>query len=224
MEFPKRQIGWRFLLGAIAVFVIWYFFLQPGSQTLDASEQAELLALARRQLVAAAGGGGILEVEAADLEPRLLLPGSAFVTLTVGGELRGCMIDSFEEHEPLAQNVLRNTILAAREDDRFPPVTPEEVDDIRIAISIVTPPEPVSFADPEELADALVPGVDGVILSVGEATSTYLPEVWNTFPDPTDFLSRLSEKAGLAPDRWRTEPYPTIETYRVFQFAEPVSE
>ena len=220
MEVLKRHSAWRFVLGAIAVFLIWYFFIQPGSQELDASEQAELLRLAREQLVATAAGDGTIEVDESTLAELLLRPRSAFVTLSVDGALRGCMVDSFEAHEPLYRNVLRNTILAATEDERFPVVSPEEVGDIRIAISLLTPPEELEFGDPEELLVELNPGIDGVILSLGNATSSYLPDVWETFLDPADLLSRLSEKAGLSSDRWREDPYPTIETYRVFRFEE----
>jgi AmmeMemoRadiSam system protein A len=221
MDVPKRHSSWRFLLGAIAVLLIWYFFIQPGSQRLDATERGELLQLAREQLAATAAGEGTIEVDETTLPPRLLRPESAFVTLTLEGALRGCMIDAFDAHEPLYRNVLRNTVLAATEDERFPAVVPEEVERIRIAISVLTPPEEISFSDPEELTAKLEPGVDGVVLTVDGATSTYLPEVWETFPDPVDFLSHLSEKAGLPADRWREAPYPTIETYRVARFEEP---
>jgi len=220
MDVPKRHSTWRFLLGAIAVFLIWYFFIQSGPQQLDASERAELLRLAREQLVAAAAGGGMIEVDETTLPPRLLRPESAFVTLSSDGALRGCMIDDFAAHEPLYRNVLRNTVLVANGDDRFPAVVPEEIDDIRIAISVLTPPEVLEFADPDGLIAKLEPGIDGVILTVDDATSTYLPEVWETFPDPVDFLSHLSEKAGLAADRWREAPYPAIKTYRATRFEE----
>jgi len=220
MDFPKRHSNWRFLLGAVAVFLIWYFFIQPRSQDLDASEQAALLRIAREQLVAVAAGSEMIEVDETELPPRLLRPESAFVTLSVDGELRGCMIDAFAAHEPLYRNVLRNTVLAASADERFSAVAPDEVDDIRIAISVLTLPKVLEFDSPEDLTAKLEPYVDGVILTAGDATSTYLPEVWKTFPDPVDFLSHLCEKAGLAPDRWREQPHPTIETYRVTRFEE----
>ncbi len=221
MDVPKRHANWRLLLGAIAVLLIWYFFIQPRSQELGPSDRTALLELAREQLIAAVNGDGAIEVDETTLPSRLLRPESAFVTLSADGALRGCMIDAFDAHEPLYRNVLRNTVLAATEDERFPAVAPEEIDDIRIAISVLTPPEPLEFADPDELIARLEPGVDGVILTVDEATSSYLPELWDTFPDPVDFLSRLCEKAGLAPDRWREAPYPVIETYRATRFEEP---
>lgn len=220
MQALKRQSAWRFVLGAIAVLLIWYFVIRPGSEGLDPSAQIVLLQLAREQLIAVTAGGGTIEVDESSLSSRLLRRESAFVTLSVDGELRGCMIDSFEAEDPLYRNVLSSTILAASEDERFPIVTPEEVEDIRIAISLLTPPERLAFEDPDELLARLQPGVDGVMLTINGATSTYLPDVWKTFPDPSEFLSRLSEKAGLSADRWRETPYPTIETYRVFRFEE----
>jgi AmmeMemoRadiSam system protein A len=220
MDIPRRQSPWRFLLAVIAVAVVWYVFIRPGTETLDAPEKAELLRLSREQLAATAAGHGMIEIDETELPPRLLLPGSAFVSLSEDGELRGCMIDIFEEHEPLYRNVLRNTVLAARDDERFPPVMPEEVDELRIAISVLTTPEPVEFEDPEELIEKLAAGLDGVILTADGSMATYLPEVWETFPDHEAFLSHLCEKATLPSDRWRQEPYPTIETYRVVTFEE----
>lgn len=220
MDVPKRHSNWRFLLGAIAVFLIWFFFIQPRSQQLGPSERTTLLQLAREQLVAAGNGNGMIEIDETSLPPRLLRPESAFVTLSTDGALRGCMIDAFAAHEPLYRNVLRNTLLAATEDERFPAVAPDEVEGIRIAISVLTPPEPLGFTDPDELIAKLEPGVDGVILTVDDATSSYLPDVWETFPDPADFLSHLSEKAGLSPDRWREAPYPVIQTYQATRFEE----
>jgi len=221
MDIPRRQSPWRFLLAVIAVAVVWYLFVRPGADGLDAEAKAALLELAREQLVATASGDAdLIDVAESDLAPRLLLPGSAFVSLSRDGELRGCMIDAFEEHEPLYQNILRNTDLAASADERFPPVSPEEVGELRISISVVTPPEPLAFDDPEDLLSRLDPGLDGVILTVNGVMATYLPDVWERFPDPEELLDHLCEKAGLAPDRWREQPYPTIETYRVTRFEE----
>ena len=221
MDIPRRQSPWRFLLTVVAVAVVWYLFIRPGTDGLDAGAKAELLQLAREQLVATASGDAdLIDVTESDLPPRLLLPGSAFITLSRDGELRGCMIDTFEEHEPLYRNVLRNTVLAARDDERFPPVTPEEVGGLRISVSVVAPPEPLAFHDPEDLLPRLDPGLDGVILTADGAMAAYLPDVWERFPDPEDFLGHLCEKAGLSADRWRQEPYPAIETFRVFGFEE----
>jgi uncharacterized protein len=217
---PKGNYWIRFILGAIAVFVIWFFVIRPNTIELNWSEQEQLLGLAREQLVASVAGDGLIEICPPELSDRILRDGAAFVTLTVDGVLRGCMIDQFEPHEPLVVNVLRNTRLAAGADDRFAVLTPEEIDRARLTISIVYDIEALTFENSSDLLEKLKPHLDGVILEVDGDIATYLPSVWQTFPDPTEFLSQLCIKAGWEAERWRTEPYPTIQTYQVFEVAE----
>jgi uncharacterized protein len=217
---PKGNFWIRFVLGAIAVFVIWFFVIRPNTIELNWAEQKQLLGLAREQLIASVAGDGLIEIYPPELSDRILRDGAAFVTLTVDGALRGCMIDQFEPHEPLVVNVLRNIGLAAGADNRFAALAPEEIDHARITISIVYDIEALTFEDSSDLLEKLDPNLDGVILEVDGNIATYLPSVWQTFPDPTDFLSQLCIKAGWDAERWRTEPYPTIQTYQVFEVAE----
>ena len=63
----------------------------------------------------------------------------------------------------------------------------------------------------------LRPGVDGVVLIVGQRQATYLPQVWEKLPDQGTFLSHLSEKAGLPALAWRS-PEATILVYQVEAF------
>ena len=116
------------------------------------------------------------------------------------------------------------TSLSAFHDDRFDPVSASELAETTIEISILTPPTPISFDSPEELLDRLKPGEDGVILRVGDTVSTFLPYVWEELADPEAFLSELCLKQGLPADRWRTEPYPLIEIYRVETLAETAND
>lgn len=221
---PGKRPGnfWvRFVFGAIAVFVIWYFFVRPDTFTLPAEAQAQLLSLARRQLVASASGDDLVAVDASEISDPLLRDGAAFVSIEVDGALRGCMIDAFEPHEPLYVNVIHNTQLAARADDRFTPLQQDEVARSQLSIHVVYHIEPVTFRSPDVLVNKLEPFVDGVILTVDGSDATYLPTVWETFPDPADFLSQLCVKAGWEEDRWRTEPYPDVRTYDVLAFSEP---
>ncbi len=219
MEPRKRALDWRFVLVVIVLFAAWWFIDSPD-ESLDAKERVVLLDLARRQLTASAAGEGLIEVDATELPSGLRHQASAFVSLSIDDRLRGCMIDAFEPHEPLFHSVLRNTVLAATADERFAPLRPEEVEHVRIAISVISRPQPMEYEDPDDLLDRLEPGIDGVILTAEGARATYLPEVWETFPAPEEFLSRLCEKAGLPAERWRQAPYPTVETYQVFRFDE----
>ena len=66
-------------------------------------------------------------------DPLLLLPCGAFVTLTISGELRGC-IGFFEPVHPLVDSVARAAVKAALDDHRFTPVRPSELPQIRIQI------------------------------------------------------------------------------------------
>jgi len=232
----RERSLWKIALTVVAVAIAFFFFRRPGDMGISARDQVLLLDWARQQLVATAQGEGLIAVPFADITDDLQHAGSAFVSLYEGDRLRGCMIDDFVSHEPLYRNILRNTALAASGDNRFPPVGPEEVDGLRIAISIITEPEALSFDDPEDLVRQLQPGVDGVVLAVdfvgaadagtadegdtGKGVSAYLPSVWETFPDPEEFLSQLCLKQDLRADRWREMPYPRIETFRTFDFGE----
>ena len=217
----RRRLIAGLTLAAVLLVIGW--LIRPDSSGLSSTEESHLLSLARQQLAASALGGEMLEVDESSLPDAFLEPASCFVTLLGADEqLRGCMIDRFDPHEPLYRNVLRNTILAAIGDARFAPVRTDEVEQIRIEISILTKPTPMAYSDPADLVSKLSPGLDGVILQAEGQMATYLPSVWEIFPAKDEFLSRLCEKAGLARDRWRFEPWVEIETYRVETFADPV--
>ena len=217
----RRRLIAGLTLAAVLALIGW--LIRPRASGLSRAEQAEILSLSRRQLtVSASGGEAMLEIDESTLPDALLVHASSFVTLLGADEdLRGCMIDQFEAHEPLYRNVLRNTILAATGDARFAPVSPGEVEDLRIEISILSEPTGLVFSDPADLLAKLSPGLDGVILRINDRMATYLPSVWEIFPAEDEFLSRLCEKAGLSQDRWRFEPWVEIETYRVETFADP---
>ncbi|MBU1050387.1 AmmeMemoRadiSam system protein A [Candidatus Bipolaricaulota bacterium] len=221
---PRSRKGnfWvRFILGFIVVAFVWFFAIRPNTIELSWSEQEQLLGLAREQMVSSLTNDGLIDIYPPGISERSLRDGAAFVSLTVDGALRGCMIDQFQPHEPLVVNVLRNTELAVRGDDRFQRLTPEEIERARIAISVVYDVEPLSFEDERDLLRRLEPDRDGVILAIDQDIATYLPSVWQTFPDPAEFLSQLCIKAGWDANRWRMQPYPTISTYHVFAFEEP---
>jgi len=134
-----------------------------------------------------------------------------FVTLTKGGELRGC-IGSLVDSRPLSESIPANALNAAFSDPRFNPVSPTEWPDIEVEVSVLTSPYPVlvedgagGFRPPATEAEALAalqPGVDGVIFSAAGRQSTFLPQVWEQLPDPKEFLDHLRAKAGLPADYW----------------------
>ena len=128
-------------------------------------------------------------------------PGATFVTLTIQGELRGC-IGSLEAHRSLGEDVRDNAVSSAFRDPRFPTLTRAEFDDIRVEVSLLSPTEPMTVTHEASARAALRPHVDGVVLEYGRHRSTFLPQVWEQLPDPADFLAHLKRKAGLSKTFW----------------------
>jgi AmmeMemoRadiSam system protein A len=119
----------------------------------------------------------------------------------------------------LYQSVIRRARSAATEDARFLPVRRDELKNIEVEVSVLTMPKRLAFRSPEDLLAKLRPGVDGVVLRVGNRHATYLPQVWETLPERQLFMDQLAEKAGLPAGAWR-QPDATVLTYQVEVFKE----
>ena len=150
-------------------------------------------------------------------QPRLHEPGATFVTLTQGGQLRGC-IGSLEAHRPLAQDVRENAQAAAFRDPRFSPLAVEEFERTRVEVSLLTPAMAMRFRDEADFMAQLRPGVDGIVFQFGRHRSTFLPQVWESLPDPNLFMQQLKRKAGLPPNFWHAEV--SIARYEVTKWKE----
>lgn len=177
---------------------------------LSESDRTTVLVIARAAIVAAANDQPPPTLNLDSLSPALHEPHATFITLNMGHELRGC-VGGLYASQPLALDVQEHARSAALHDPRFPPVEPAEVPQLHIEVSVLTPPEPVLPTSPEELLRLLRPNIDGVILVSGQRRATFLPQVWETVPDPVKFLTMLSEKMGASPNAWRL---PTTEVYR----------
>ena len=189
---------------------------------LTPSQGAALVALARRTLMEQFDRP-IPEERAQHLEdllndPALQTHCGTFVTLKIDANLRGC-IGSLTGSEPLAEGVRTHAVNAAFYDPRFQAVTDQELDKIRIEVSVLTEPKPISYSDESDLLAQLRPRVDGVTIRKGVKSATFLPQVWKQLPIPESFLSNLCMKAGLASDAWR-EGELVVETYQVQYFEE----
>ena len=152
------------------------------------------------------------------LTPTLQAEGAAFVTLTVHGELRGC-IGALEPYQSLAEDVREHAVAAALEDYRFPQVQENELANIEIEVSRLTIPVPLEYTDAEDLLAKLRPGVDGVILRDSFRRATFLPQVWEKIPDAPGFLANLCYKMGAAPDTWKRKHLEVL-VYQVEEFHE----
>jgi AmmeMemoRadiSam system protein A len=158
-----------------------------------AEQQRGLLAYARRVLVGIVNDGKKIEEKPAD--ENFLEKAGVFVSLHKDKELRGC-IGFIEPIASIWEAITENTISSATNDFRFPPVTSDELDDLKIEISILTPPIQCQREEIE-------PNKNGVIIQSGIHKATYLPQVWEVLPEPEQFYSSLCQKAGLEQNCWR---------------------
>lgn len=133
-----------------------------------------------------------------DVSPRLKEIQGAFVTLKKEGKLRGC-IGSIVGREPLYLTVRDMAIEAATADPRFPPVRYEELKDIQIEISVLSPLKRV------DSSDEIILGKHGVVVKRGFHQGVFLPQVAEeTGWSKEEFLSYLcAHKAGLDFDCWK---------------------
>jgi hypothetical protein len=138
-----------------------------------------------------------LPVTAADYAEDLRSVGASFVTLRNAGRLRGC-VGSPEAHRPLVEDVAVNGFAAAFRDGRFPDLTADERYALRVSVSVLSPPQPLSFADEADLVGQLCPGRDGLIIDSNRRRALFLPQVWESLGEAHEFLGHLKEKAGLA--------------------------
>ena len=188
----------------------------PGQLTQE--EKQFLLQLARQSLEKGVRGEELPEINLGTLPPRLRENGASFVTLTLRGNLRGC-IGALEAYQSLAEDVREHAVAAAMDDYRFTPVQPAELPDIQIEISRLTIPVPLEYSCPEDITKQLRPGVDGVILHDGIRRATFLPQVWDKIDNVDMFLSQLCMKMGAPPYTWRNKKL-SVETYQVEEFHE----
>lgn len=187
---------------------------------LSDHEKDFLLTLARQTIVKAVNHQPLPTWNDADLTEALTQKGASFVTLTMDGELRGC-IGSLEAYQSLVEDVRDHARQAALEDYRFPPVTKAEVPKLHIEISRLTPSFPLKYHNPEDLPDLLKPNEDGVILKDGFRRATFLPQVWEQLPVPGEFLSHLCTKMGSSADLWKRKVL-EVSIYHVEEFEEKV--
>ncbi len=166
------------------------------TDNLTDEQKKQLLALARRAITEWVTHRRRIKPDLSD--PAFKPERAVFVTLKKHGMLRGC-IGTLEPVAPLAEAVVESAISAATQDPRFPPVRPDELDDIDIHISILSPLRRVQ--DPSEI----VLGKHGIVVQQGFRRGVFLPEVapeqgW----DLETTLSILCvEKAGLPADAWK---------------------
>ncbi len=179
----------------------WALWERDRADAAEPSLGPVLLALARASILHGLAQGVAKPVSPATLPAPLAAPGAVFVTLKRNGALRGC-IGSPMAWRPLGEDVADNAFKAAFADPRFPPLRPEEMDRLQLSVSLLTPPQPMAFANEADLLAQLRPRTDGLIIEDLGRRALFLPSVWEQLPDKAVFLAQLKIKAGLGAGHW----------------------
>jgi len=166
--------------------------------TLTDTQKKDLLKLARLTISEELGYDCGIKSSELDFTSQIFLQKfGAFVTLHKNGQLRGC-IGYIVGFLTLTETIEKMALSAAFEDPRFPSLSKEEINDIDIEISILSPI--VKVNDINEI----VVGKDGLIVSNRVNTGLLLPQVAVEYKWTRDeFLDHTCMKAGLSPDSWR---------------------
>ncbi len=177
---------------------------------LSENDQRTLLRAAREALAGFLNNGQIPAAE--ESSDALRQHCGAFVTLRKGKNLRGC-IGVIEAVKPLYQVVRECTVWAAVQDPRFPPVTKDELAELNLEISALSPLFDIS---PEKIEV----GQHGLLISHGALRGLLLPQVATEWKwDSRRFLEETCRKAGLPADAWRNGARIQAFTAQVFEEA-----
>jgi len=177
---------------------------------LNDEEKKVLKEIAKTALYEAVNHNQQIALNETKLPDKFKLHLGAFVTLKENGSLRGC-IGRFEPDEPLYMVIIEMAISASRYDTRFNPVRKEELENIEIEISVLTPRKKVNSMD-----DVII-GKHGIYVEYGSRNGTYLPQVaidmgWNA----EEFVrSCCVEKAGIVPEHCKDA---TLYVYEAIVF------
>ncbi|HAN17113.1 MAG: hypothetical protein A2X13_05500 [Bacteroidetes bacterium GWC2_33_15] len=165
---------------------------------LSKKEKEKLLGIARNTIETYLSTGKTPEINKKDLTPVMQENCGAFVTLHEKGELRGC-IGRFSASEPLYSVIQQMAIASATEDHRFEAVTLNEMKEIDVEISVLTPMRKINSIDEIEM------GKHGIYIKKGFSSGTFLPQVaTETGWTKEEFLGYCSRnKAGLGWDGWK---------------------
>ena len=126
---------------------------------------------------------------------------ATFITINKNGQLRGC-IGTIQAHQPLIADVVENAYKAAMKDPRFPPIQEDETAQLELSISLLSRFTEMSFSNEADFLGQLRPKIDGLIIADQGKRSVFLPQVWESIPETTEFVARLKQKAGLPIDHW----------------------
>jgi AmmeMemoRadiSam system protein B/AmmeMemoRadiSam system protein A len=175
--------------------VVGYASIGLYKNPLTEGEKKELLSLARNTITEYVTNGKVSEVEMKN--PKLKADGAVFVTIKRNGLLRGC-IGHIQPIMPLYQSVIKNAVAACSSDPRFPSMKKDELKDMDIEVSVLSPLEPL-----KDVKNVQV-GKHGLVIVKGMQSGLLLPQVAQELGwDRETFLEQICAKAGLPRGAWR---------------------
>ena len=182
------------------------FYKKAEPEFLFTNQEKEaLLKIARNSAREMVRTGKRIALDPSCVKGSLAKKAGAFVSIYISGKLRGC-IGSFENEQPLAEVVNRSAASAVN-DRRFPPIEEDELDQLSIEISVLTPLKRIYSKE------EIIPGKHGIYIRKGLNSGTFLPQVSEKYGWSVDeFLGRCSrDKAGIGWDGWKQAELYTYE-------------
>ncbi len=171
--------------------------VKDDSKSISKEDENFLLSVARNSIINIIRGSGA-EKYIANIPEKYKKPQGAFVSIYVDNELRGC-IGRIESDNPLYETIEQTAVSAATHDSRFVSLKPDELDKMKIEISILSPLKKIASID------EIIPGKHGILIRKDYRSGTFLPQVaartgWSS----KEMLEECSKrKAGLGSDGWK---------------------
>jgi len=176
------------------------------------TEKKVLLEIARNTVDSYIRNGKVPKVDTDGFTENLMMRTGAFVTLKKKGKLRGC-IGRFSAEIPLYQVIQKMAVASSTQDYRFSRVQPDEIENLEIEISVLSPMKKIDDIDEIEL------GKHGIYIKKGRSAGTFLPQVaTETGWSKEEFLGHCaSDKARIGWDGWKSAE---VFTYEALVFSE----
>ncbi|MCK4664875.1 MAG: AmmeMemoRadiSam system protein B [Bacteroidales bacterium] len=190
----SRVVGYH----SIVAFIVKNNKVEKSDFIISEKDKKVLLNIARNTIVEYVANKKIPDIDSQNFSEELKTNCGAFVTLHKSGKLRGC-IGRFDAQEPLFSIIQQMAISAVTQDHRFQPVKSDEIKDLEIEISVLTPMKKINSIDEIEL------GKHGIYIIKGSNKGTFLPQVaTETGWDLEQFLGHCArDKAGIGWEGWK---------------------
>ena len=167
---------------------------------LNNEEQDDLKSLAF-QVIKSGTESNKLQLPPAPISTNLKQIAASFITIYISKELRGC-IGAIEASEPLWLDVCSHSYSSAFEDNRFLPISADELPQLSFTISVLSAMVPITNQGEQALLAQLNVGVDGLLLKQGFRSAVFLPSVWDSLTSAESFLAALKHKGGWPDNYW----------------------